>query len=196
MRLADKRFRGPDREPWDPQRALTLGLRAETFAASHTGRPLVGYPFHLRHRDGQVHVLGARVDVRGDALPATPRIYLAHDTKERLAPFPIGLRAKVHDPGHLEWFCIADKDGGRARATGRQQGSGTHDVLGHPASGGRRDNSSYRVGRASLPPSQSIWHSPLTAHVQTPIHRSAGAPLRRDILPASSSSHYGHSVPL
>jgi hypothetical protein len=27
MRLADKRFRGPDREPWDPQRALTLGLR-------------------------------------------------------------------------------------------------------------------------------------------------------------------------
>jgi hypothetical protein len=98
MRLADKRFRGPDREPWDPQRALHLGLRAETFAASHTRRLLAGIPFHLRHRDGQVHVLGARVDVRGDALPATPRIYLAHDTNERLAPFPIGLRAKVHDP--------------------------------------------------------------------------------------------------
>jgi hypothetical protein len=49
----------------------------------------------------------------GDALPATLRIYLAHDTKGVLAPFPIGLRAKVHDPGHLEWFCIADKDGGR-----------------------------------------------------------------------------------
>jgi hypothetical protein len=34
MRLADKRFRGPDREPWDPQRALHSVFGAETFAAT------------------------------------------------------------------------------------------------------------------------------------------------------------------
>lgn len=50
---------------------------------------------------------------QGEPLPALLRVYLAHDTKGDLRPFPLGLRAKVQDPRYLEWFCIADKGDGR-----------------------------------------------------------------------------------
>jgi hypothetical protein len=50
---------------------------------------------------------------KGEALPATLRVYLAHDTKGDVEPFPLGLRVKIQDSRYLEWFCIADKDGGQ-----------------------------------------------------------------------------------
>jgi hypothetical protein len=49
----------------------------------------------------------------GAPLPAKLRVYLAHDTKGDLTPFPLGLRVKVQDARYLEWFCISDKGAGR-----------------------------------------------------------------------------------
>jgi hypothetical protein len=144
MRLADKRFRGPDREPWDPQRALTLGLRCGD-VCSHSQDDLRGYPFHLRHRDGQVHVLGARVDVRGDACrPPCASIWL---TTRKACSHPFrsayGPRSMIPTP---RMVLHRRQDGGRREQQVASKVSGLTTSPGTPCVRWQARQQFHRVG--------------------------------------------------
>jgi hypothetical protein len=96
MRLADKRFRGPDREPWDPQRALTLGLRCgDVCTVTRTTFARIPFPPDIE-MDKSMYWVPALMYEGTPAGHPCASIWLT--TRKALALFPIGLRAKVHDP--------------------------------------------------------------------------------------------------